>query len=214
MSTTNRERSNLRDYVRVAKFKASILIKRYLLTPIRLFILRKRRELKLHLGCGSQHLDGYVNIDSSPTPAADIVLSAEKLPFKDGQVAEIFTSHMIEHIPRESLKNTLKEWHRVLQKGGKLVVRCPNFELYIREWLEGDYDWRWGWGLKPIFGHEGRGKGMWHLNGFTVERLDRLFSENGFKTVSCTTTETRAFTINTFEYRQDGDILYTGEKTE
>lgn len=196
----------------LAKAKGIAFIKAYISSPVALVKLRTRNDLKLHLGCGGQHLEGYVNIDISPTSGADIVVSAERIPLPDGCASEIFTSHMIEHIPRESLSATITEWHRLLSPGGKLTVRCPNFELYMREWLDGDYEWRWGWGLRPIFGWEGRGKGMWHLNGFTVDRLDRLMTEHGFVTLSCESTETRPFSVGTSEYRVDGDILYVGEK--
>lgn len=196
------------------KVKAYQFTKQYIYSPLIIMKLRNQSDLKLHLGCGGEHLDGYVNLDKFPTSAADIVISAENLPFANGQVVEIYTSHMIEHIPRENLTKTIRDWHRVLCVGGKLIVRCPNFELYVREWLEGDYDWRWGWGLKPIFGHEGRGSGMWHLNAFTTDRLEQVLRENGFRTVTCETTETRPFTVSTFEYRSNGDIFYIGEKVE
>ncbi len=186
--------------------------KQFISSPLLLRRLRKQSGLRLHLGCGGQHLAGYVNIDTNPRSAADVVISAVKLPFIDGQASEIFTSHMIEHIPREEFSKTIAEWHRVLCSGGQLVIRCPNFELYVREWLEGDYEWRWSWGLRPIFGFEGRGSGMWHLNAFTVDRLDRLMTEMGFRTIKCEATETRPFTIGTFEYREQGDILYIGER--
>jgi SAM-dependent methyltransferase len=200
-------------YGRSGKTFALKLTKQYIFSPIRLFRIRNQRDLKLHLGCGGNHLDGYVNIDKYPTSGADLVISAERLPLHDGCASEIFSSHMIEHIPRESLDATIKEWYRLLQFGGRIIIRCPNFELYLREWLDGGYEWRWGWGLRPIFGWEGRGKGMWHLNGFTAERLDRLMTEHGFKTLSCETTETRTFTIGTAEYRSNGDVVYVGEKS-
>jgi len=196
----------------MVKAKGRAILKKYITSPIALIQLRGQKDLKLHLGCGNQHLEGYVNVDISPATSADIVVSAERLPFLNGCASEIFSSHMIEHIPRESLSTTIVEWHRLLAPNGRLVIRCPNFELYVHEWLKGNYDWRWGWGLRPIFGFEGRGKGMWHLNGFTVDRLDRLMSENGFRTIKCETTETRPFTTGTFEYRSNGDILYIGEK--
>jgi hypothetical protein len=140
------------------------------------------------------------------------VLPADRLPFPDNSVEEIYTSHMVEHWPRSEFPAALHEWHRVLKPGGRLRIRCPNFELYVREWLEGDYDYRWGRGIINIFGHDDRGPGTHHFTGFTAERLDRLLSENGFETLSCEVTATIPEYDNTVEYRPDGDICYEGTK--
>ncbi len=67
---------------------------------------------------------------------------------------EILASHLIEHLPRHDVIRALREWYRVLKIGGKLIVRCPNFELYVREWLEESPDYREGQGMMNIFGHD------------------------------------------------------------
>ena len=169
-------------------------------------------RLRLHVGCGSKHLSGYVNIDKYHTSSADVVAAAHELRFMDNSVDEIYTSHMIEHLRPSELALALHEWNRVLKPGGKLRIRCPNFELYVREWLEGDYDWRWGWGIINIFGHDNRGEGLLTRNGFTCKRLGRLLSDNGFRTVRCEATATRREYEATIEYRPDGDLYYEGVK--
>ncbi|MCK5850653.1 MAG: glycosyltransferase [Kiritimatiellae bacterium] len=169
-------------------------------------------KLRLHIGCGANSLSGYVNIDKYPVMGADITAQADRLRFPDNSVEEIYTSHMIEHLRPIELESALREWHRVLKPEGRLRIRCPNFELYLREWLEGDYESRWGWGIVNIFGHDNRGEGLLTRNGFTRERLDRLLSANGFETVHCEVISTRSETEGTIEYRQDGDLDYQGTK--
>jgi len=169
-------------------------------------------RLRLHIGCGPNRLPGYVNIDKYPTSGADVVAPAHELRFPDNSVDEIYTSHVIEHLRPSELELALHEWYRVLKLGGKLRIRCPNFELYVQEWLEGDYEWRWSWGIINIFGHDNRGEGMLHHNGFTRERLGRYLSENGFETLRCEVTATRPEYDGTIEYRADGDIYYEGVK--
>ena len=184
------------------------VIRRYQLRKF----LRSEKPLKLHLGCGSKPLPGYINIDKYPASGADLVIPAHKLCFPDNSVYEICTSHMIEHLRPRDLELALQEWHRVLKSGGKLRIRCPNFELYVREWLEGGYDVRWGWGIINIFGHDDRGQGLLTRNGFTRERLQRLLLENGFETLRCEVTATRPELDGTIEYRPDGDLYYEGAK--
>lgn len=167
--------------------------------------------LKLHIGCGRRHFEGYVNIDKYPTGAADLTAPAHELPYEDATVDAIYTSHMIEHLPPREFAAALVEWHRVLKPGGSLTVRCPNFELYVREWLEGDYEYRWEWGIRNIFGWQERGDGMLTRNGFTVRRLTDLLVAAGFQVLSCWTLRTRA--RRGPEFRKDGDIQCEAIKT-
>jgi SAM-dependent methyltransferase len=161
--------------------------------------------IKLDIGCGRSCRKGYVGVDRF-NEKADIMAPAHELPYGGGEVDEIYTSHMVEHLTPQEFEAALREWRRALKPGGKLTVRCPNFELYVREWLEGDYGHRWGWGIVNIFGWQDRGPGMWHHTGFTVRRLEKVLPEFGFEVVACKVTETRPFTRGTEEYRPDGDL--------
>ena len=169
-------------------------------------------SLRLHLGCGSVRLEGYVNLDKYPTKGADRVMPADRLYYDDASVDEIYTSHMIEHLSPEELESAVREWRRVLKPGGKITVRCPNFEVYLREWLAGDDEYRVGWGRINIFGHSGRGEGMWHHLGFTPGVLGRIFENHGFHTLKSEASPTRPEYDNTVEYRADGDLIYEGER--
>ncbi len=168
--------------------------------------------LRLHLGCGSVRLEGYVNLDKYPTKGADRVMPADRLYYDDASVDEIYSSHMLEHLGPEELESATKEWRRVLKPGGKVTVRCPNFEVYIREWLSGDDEYRLGWGRINVFGHSGRGEAMWHHNGFSSGVLRRVFENHGFRTLKSAASPTRPEYDNTIEYRPDGDLIYEGER--
>src|SRR5204863_1835543 len=53
--------------------------------------------LRLNLGCGHVPLEGYINVDMRDVPGVDIVAPVDNLPLEPGSVAEIFSSHLIEH---------------------------------------------------------------------------------------------------------------------
>lgn len=50
--------------------------------------------------------------------------------FKDETMDGIFSSHFLEHIPRESVPTVLREWARVLKVGGHLCLYLPSKNLY------------------------------------------------------------------------------------
>lgn len=161
--------------------------------------------LKLNIGCGNDTKDGYTNIDKY-NKNADIIAPANDLPYDDNSVDEIYSSHLIEHLlPGTEDITTLNEWRRVLKPGGRLIIRCPNFERYINDWLGGNDEYREGWGLINIFGWKDRGVGMWHHTGFTVESLPKLLIKCGFVVTKCETIQTRQ--RRGPEYRPDGDII-------
>jgi SAM-dependent methyltransferase len=55
-----------------------------------------------------------------------------RLPFADGSVDTIFSSHCLEHIPDE--RGALRDWMRVLKVGGFLVCMAPHQALYEKRW--------------------------------------------------------------------------------
>jgi len=159
--------------------------------------------LKLNVGSGNDKKPGYVSIDLY-NEKADLQAPAHCLPYPDGSVDEVFSSHMIEHLTPQELELALKEWRRVLKPGAMLRIRCPNFELYVREFLEGDYNARWAWGIINLMGWQDRGPGYWNHNGFTAARLHRILTDAGFAVATCGTVETRM--KHGPEYRENGDI--------
>jgi predicted SAM-dependent methyltransferase len=83
--------------------------------------------MKLHLGCGSRYIPGFVHIDAQAAPHVDIVGPVERLPMPDNSVSLIYASHVLEHFGRYAFKAVLEEWFRVLQPGGVLRLSVPDF---------------------------------------------------------------------------------------
>lgn len=89
-------------------------------------IIQKKVIKRLNLSCGNDIRKGYINIDLY-NQKADLSCDVRKLPYKDGTIDEIFASHIIEHFNYYEAKEVLKEWKRVLKKGGKLIIETPDF---------------------------------------------------------------------------------------
>ncbi len=130
--------------------------------------------LRLHLGCGNRHLDGYVNIDFRKTAATDLTCDIRRLPYPAGSVGVIETYHVIEHLPRHDLPHALTEWHRVLAPGGRLIIECPDFDAAVKEYLEGNAR-----RIDNIFGLQ-RFPGDTHLFGYNFPRLKEILAAAGF----------------------------------
>lgn len=54
----------------------------------------------------------------------DVVAEGDNLPFEDESYDFVISSHVIEHF-FDPVK-AIKEWHRVIKKGGYIFIICPN----------------------------------------------------------------------------------------
>lgn len=83
--------------------------------------------MKLHLGCGSKHIPGFVHVDALAAPHVDIVGPVECLPIDDNSVSLIYACHILEHFGRHEYRAVLSEWLRVLKPNGVLRLAVPDF---------------------------------------------------------------------------------------
>lgn len=94
--------------------------------------------LRLHLGCGSYYLPGYVNIDlpahehTVGSPKPDIVADFRTLKYEPGSVDEIRCHHVFEHFTRAQAIKLLLQWRRWLSVGGTIHIETPDF--YTASW--------------------------------------------------------------------------------
>src|ERR1035437_398855 len=110
--------------------------------------------MKLDIGAGPiRHAADFTTVDAFT--GADVNAQMWALPFPDGSVDEIWSSHALEHVPLERVAPTLAEWFRVLRPGGTAVIQVPNLDYAARYWLDHPGE---TWALQIIFGnqaHEG-----------------------------------------------------------
>ena len=81
--------------------------------------------LRLDLGCGFSKAEGTIGVDKVAGPGVDHVVDFEtdRLPFADGSVEYIFSSHCLEHLGDPSL--LFGEISRVCQNGARLELWTP-----------------------------------------------------------------------------------------
>lgn len=81
--------------------------------------------MKLHIGCGTSPLDGWVNLDMEPGPGIDVVanIETERLPFDDDTFDELMALHVIEHIRNPLV--AMQELWRVAKPDATFLLACP-----------------------------------------------------------------------------------------
>ena len=96
----------------------------------------------LHLGCGNQLLDGWLNVDLHAPHERAVAFDLRKgLPFlADESIDYIYHEHFFEHLDRRSGHRLLQESLRVLRKGGRMRIAMPDLDHSIRRYLEGYRD--------------------------------------------------------------------------
>jgi len=82
---------------------------------------------KLHLGCGSHVLPGWLNTDWNSSNSVAYLDFTKRFPFNNDTFDYAFTEHGIEHIPYTLGQRMLREVFRVLKPGGKIRVVTPDF---------------------------------------------------------------------------------------
>jgi len=93
---------------------------------------------RLHLGCGDIHLDGYLNVDSRPTKAVDMIGDCSDISFLPArQYSEIYSNAFFEHLYREERLPCLRSIYTRLSSNGVVVFTgIPDFSCVARAYLE------------------------------------------------------------------------------
>jgi hypothetical protein len=134
-------------------------------------------DLRLNVGAGHVAMEGFVNVDVRELPGIDVVASADSLPFEPGTVAEIFSSHALEHFPEEQLRRTLLPyWIALLRPGGTLRAVVPDLEAMAAGYRDGAIPFE-TYRSVTYGGQEYAGD--FHLNGFTPDSLAALLAQAG-----------------------------------
>jgi SAM-dependent methyltransferase len=81
--------------------------------------------LRIDLGCGGSKREGFIGLDSVNAQGVDFVLdlTKDRLPFDDGTVDHVFSSHFLEHIPVPN--HLFQEIARICKDRAKIEIYTP-----------------------------------------------------------------------------------------
>jgi predicted SAM-dependent methyltransferase len=89
--------------------------------------------IRLHIG-GQEIKEGWKIFDITARPEVDFVGDLRDLSaFAEGSCAEVYASHVLEHVPPQDILMVLNGIHRILVPGGTLYLAVPNLD--ILSWL-------------------------------------------------------------------------------
>jgi predicted SAM-dependent methyltransferase len=139
-------------------------------------------SVQLHLGCGWNQLEGWINIDLVGGKT-DLVWDLRKaLPFEPSSVDAVFLEHVFEHMTYSETLTVLGHIRKVLKPGGALRVGVPDAGMYAR-WYANDaaglQEFRWGrvtamLALREVFQEHA------HVAAYDAETLVLVLEAGGF----------------------------------
>lgn len=90
----------------------------------------------VNIACGDTYIKSWLNLDFSPHSSdvrqADLL---KRLSIDDGYADVVYSSHFIEHIPREFVFGFLEECFRITKPGGRIRLVLPDWEEMCATYL-------------------------------------------------------------------------------
>jgi len=87
--------------------------------------------MKLNIGCGYAHKEGYINVDSDPECKPDhcFDLTKPNWPLETDSIEEVIAEHVLEHLEgTEGFMTFWKELYRVCKHGTVVQIEVPHWE--------------------------------------------------------------------------------------
>ena len=146
------------------------------------------KPLKLHLGCGEQHLNGYVNIDYPPDQhnvmkvRADAFANIMRLNFSPESIDEIRLHHVFEHFNRVTALAMLIRWHEWLKHAGILRIETPDLAGSAKT-LAGDSPFKLKMAAVRHLAGDQAAAWAYHLDHWFPERYEHTLKKLGFDDV-------------------------------
>jgi len=144
-------------------------------------------KLGLNVGSGQRRFKTthnevrWINVDkisSPPDRVPDLMCDGAHLPFDDQTVDYFVLHHVIEHFNCGEAADLVREAHRLLKKGGSLLVFVPNMRTLCAHWLGGEMDTQLF--LTSVYGAYIPGEiESIHKWGFDAEHLYQFISAHG-----------------------------------
>lgn len=136
---------------------------------------------KLHIGCGSRRLPGWINADIVPGVGEVVLDLRDALP--TGTFTEIYGCHVLEHCFADETPKILVKLRAALAPGGTLRLSVPDVRLVVENCLESHSYGGEQSALAVLYGGDFASTTQAqdrHYQIFWQERLTRLLQEAGF----------------------------------
>ncbi len=99
-----------------------------------------RNEIRINLGCGSDKLLGFINLDIDPSYNPDAVGDARSFQklFSYESVHEIRAIHILNYLTFNEALSFLRECHKLLRSDGYLVIEGPDIRKILLKYMSND----------------------------------------------------------------------------
>lgn len=144
-------------------------------------------KTRLHLGCGLQYFEGYINIDYPQSEhtvqqnaRVDLYADITRLNFPADTIDEIRLHHVFEHFDRAHALALLVHWAKWLKIGGILHIETPDVMQSARQLVSGISYGQKQAVMRHVFGsHES--DWAYHYDGWYDEKFVNVLGKLGFK---------------------------------
>lgn len=159
--------------------------------------------LMLNVGCGSNKIDGYINIDAEESCEPDLLYNMleKPLPYENGTVDRIVFFHCIEHVRKCYHRAILEDFHRVLKVNGQLFISYPNFWECAQRWHQNVGANRRFWEA-TLYGRQ-LYETDYHVCAMNPDELGEMLNQVGFKYVVSRPEPREPFNTITFALNSD-----------
>lgn len=142
--------------------------------------------MRIHLGCGHNYLEGWVNVDGPKDELcyddlkSDIHARIEDLEYPDNSIDEIYMNAVFEHFPRHVAIIQLRKFYKWLKPSGTLTILVPDFWGTVEMLRISENPMEQQFWFRHLYGPQDTIQFGTHYDGFDVEKLKWLFSIVGF----------------------------------
>ncbi len=100
-------------------------------------LLKVKREIWIEVGAGGKRGTGeWVTLDVDTR--CDVYWDLRRgIPFPDGRITKLYSSHFFEHLSFDEILLFLNECRRVLAPNGKFLICVPNARIYLEAYVTG-----------------------------------------------------------------------------
>jgi len=119
------------------------MIQRYKLDKLIRERKLKGEKIMLHIGCGKNYFNRWINIDNNSDNNVDKLDAnidlRNKLPISDNVVDFIFNEHFLEHLTIDEGQRALRDFFRVLKPDSVMRIAMPDLKVAMERYFNPDW---------------------------------------------------------------------------